>query len=406
MATTQQVLMGGNPGTVLATGVASYFPVMGGALQDADAEANVNQVIPTAGEFSNLLINFDGSPGAGKSYTATLYINGSPSALTIAVSDSATQGEDLTHSASVSPGDLVSVCVTPSGTPTARKTSFSLLFVPTIAGETILMGTVASGYLQDSTYYGFCGRCYTDQGSGVWQQIIAPCPGTLKKLYLNASVAPGLGNSRIGTIYNPRITATGITVTLGASDTTGNDSVNTSVVSAGNTFLLFHTVSGTPASSILRISCVFVPDTAGNFILPSLGVGGAAYDIVDGNNYFAVSKNAVGEVAKRYATEAPIQLISHAFTAKAIYVDNDSYPGAGLSYVYTLRKTGVSSALTVTVVDTNYKGNAAADVSITKGDKLSTYILASVNSANGAPSIHYLGYIAPSGVGGLFFAHG
>src|ERR1039457_3329694 len=64
-----------------------------------------------------------------------------------------------TKPAGFTAGDRVSVSVTPSGTPAAARVSFILEFVPTIAGQTVLMGGTsgATSFGTSTVYTSFVG---------------------------------------------------------------------------------------------------------------------------------------------------------------------------------------------------------------------------------------------------------
>jgi len=84
---------------------------------------NVRQTtIFQGGVLRNLYVRLDGVAGAGKSYTFAVRINGVDTALTCQIAGATdVAGSDLTNEVEVKRGDLLSVGVTPAGTPTARN---------------------------------------------------------------------------------------------------------------------------------------------------------------------------------------------------------------------------------------------------------------------------------------------
>ena len=60
-----------------------------------------------AGDFNNLTVQLTQAPGTGITVTLTLMVNGSDTALTVAIVHPATTASDTTHSVTVAPGDVV-----------------------------------------------------------------------------------------------------------------------------------------------------------------------------------------------------------------------------------------------------------------------------------------------------------
>lgn len=391
--TTYQVLHGGDPTTNLSTSASSYFCLSGGVI--TLTAANRQQVIPTDGTLSDLFVNLSTTPGSGNDYTVTVYLNGSPSDLSVTVNDSETQDSNTSDTADVSAGDIVYVAVTPTSSPTAAKMSFSCLFSPDTAGETIMMGRSTSQF-SGTNYHSFVGDSW-DNNLVNHGKIIFPTDGTLKKLYAQVSPAPGAGNSDNFTVYQ-NDGAIDLTLTISGTDTTGSNTSDTVDISAGDTIYLYTTETGSTTSA--EFSVVFLPDNSGEFILPKCS-GESECRVAEGDNYFAVdSANGFsGQIPAKSATESPVQQITNAFTAKAIYVRTPIAPGAGYSYVYTLRESGASSALTVTQSDTETNDSAATDEEIDDWDLLATHVDVDTGAYLDEPMISYLGYIAPTGGG-------
>jgi hypothetical protein len=64
-------------------------------------------------------------PGNGGSYTVSLEINGTPSAVSCTIIDPSTSCQDTTHTASVGVGDQIDLVVVPSTTPAPTTNSFA-----------------------------------------------------------------------------------------------------------------------------------------------------------------------------------------------------------------------------------------------------------------------------------------
>jgi hypothetical protein len=69
------------------------------------------------------------APGAGQTFTYTLYKNGSPTTITATTSDSATISSDLTHEITGTSGDQIYIKVVASGSAavTAHTATFEFM---------------------------------------------------------------------------------------------------------------------------------------------------------------------------------------------------------------------------------------------------------------------------------------
>jgi hypothetical protein len=210
----------------ISNAVATYYTLQGST--SSTTNTSFGSIIPTAGTINNLYFHTT-APGAAKSYTCTLVINGVDSALTsVNTGAGVTDSNDSTHSVSVSPGDVVYWRIDPSGTPTAARVAIAANFNPTTDGESIqtfsMTGTLATTAPNQFTGIG---------GGGLAPNTSAPIRnnqmGTafdVKKLYVSHSVAPGTGASYTTTM-NFNAASTALTVPITDSATTGNDTTHT-----------------------------------------------------------------------------------------------------------------------------------------------------------------------------------
>ncbi len=116
------------------------FSGLGTGLTWSGTESFRYAVVPTDGTFRNLIVELSGTPGAGNSYAFVLMVNGSPSTLTTTISDSETSDSDQANDVAVSAGDIVSIRVTPTSTPTVQTAKWSFEFEGDTANESIIMG--------------------------------------------------------------------------------------------------------------------------------------------------------------------------------------------------------------------------------------------------------------------------
>jgi hypothetical protein len=238
--------------TAPSTSASNYANLHGsgssGAMWSA-TETDKSFPMPTAGSFTNLYINLQTAPASGKSWTYTLMVNGSPSALTATVSNTATTANDTTHTVNVSVGDLVSLQITPSGTPTAAGThGFGLSFNPTTAGESIFsFASVNANSVAAVNYEQPLGL-----GNNGWSateniRYIEFGPYHLTKMYASVITAPGIGKSWTFTMRQNGVD-TAVTAVISDTATTATGTGNVTYAN-GDKAAIESTPSSTPAAS-------------------------------------------------------------------------------------------------------------------------------------------------------------
>lgn len=315
-------------------------------------EQNRQQVAASAGKLTNFYVELHGSPGAGKSYTFTLRINGVDTALVVAIADAATSGSDLVNEVNVSAGDLLSISCVPAGTPTARKARWSMLFEGTTAKESLVLGVADTSNVQ--TVF-----APTSQSSGATdsdepsKRQICPTSGKLKNLYVNLDVDPGIAPDAYRFTLRVNGVDSALTVTIPAPATTGSDLVNEVVVSAGQALTYKIEPLNSPASyPKANLGMTFVADTDGE----SLILGGT-------NDNLSTSATEYNQLLTRIysgawtLTETDRDQLAQQCVLKNLYVLLSGAPGGGKSYTFTVRQNGADSALVVTIADAAVSGN-------------------------------------------------
>lgn len=336
-----QIIVGGRPGENLNTGSDRYNGVMGAGAWWTDVYSR--QVVPTSGKFKYLFVRLTGTPGASKSYKFSLMVNGVEQSLSVTISGTNTTGNDTSNEISVSAGDTVSLLSSPSGTPSAVAASWSLLWIPTIADETIWLANIPVT-LGRNTF-----GC--SQGSGtsiVAGNVRSPVPtsGTVKKMYVKLKFTPD-------GIWNFYVKKNGadqsITVNIPSGQTSGNDTSNTFTLSAGNDVCEYSDGAGT-LEGRAAIGLVFVPDTSGQSVI--LGANGVNLE-PSAARYASLIPNGNNT---GWVTPEEFQLIQSCRLSN-LYVQMAASPGTGKSYTYDLRIAGGDSGLTVTISGSNTTGN-------------------------------------------------
>ncbi|MFA5746917.1 MAG: heparin lyase I family protein, partial [Candidatus Paceibacterota bacterium] len=391
--TTFQYIFGGDIDTPATAGATEYIGLMGDGLKVFDAtEANVQQIMPTAGTLSDFKFKVKTAPGAGNSWTFTIRKNAADTDLSVSIAGTDTLSNLDEDQVSVSAGDEIAISAVGVSSPTAAgATYWTAKFTPSTAGETILMSH--GGTLSTNLYF------LTLIGHKVFDsarfdgQILFPTSGTLKNFYVGLSVAPGGVTGRTFKLEKNTVDSS-VAVTITGAATTSNDVANTLSVSAGEQVTIQQTaISGAPAGTEAKFGAVFVPDTPGQWFTG------------------AVTDNAINNLATEYqhltcgdstltATENEQYALARETTAKAMYVVLSTDPGTSPDqFTFTLRRNGTTDTdLAVTIVANDTTGNFSTDVSISDDDSLSLSIVPG-NSPSAVPKLQssILFYNAPTG---------
>ena len=308
-----------------------------------------------AGTFRNLRIRLNAAPGAGTSWTCTLYKNGVATSLSVVISDSDTEGSDETNSVAVVEGDTVAFQWLRTGAATLTLASTSVQFDSTTTGEVIASnkpGRTDTTARFNSVF----------NGIGSWQTFfqfvrnIIPQAMTLTRLDVELTVAgapgtpapPGIGDHKIYAIYKNgvRQDGTGGTVDTvvditGDVDSTGTKSFSLPLV-RGDYIYIEVTLSGTPTSSDAKYSTKVICDSNKKFPI------NAVYDNQGSAvNYFTPSATFIDD---EDATEANIVTVG---TTKNLRVGDAicvmEAPGAGDTRTFDVRVNSASPAGTPTL---------------------------------------------------------
>jgi hypothetical protein len=235
----------------VSNSVNTYLGVQGTNFSTA-ASTDVAQVFPTSGTLKNAYFYLHSTPGAGRSYAATLYKNGVATSITGTIADTNTTASDTVNTVSVSAGDILYWQVTPSGTPSIRVASFCLEFDPTTSGESVLLYGSSGAPSSTVVRYQALTGSSTGMNATESNKTALTQAAVWKKLYVAYDASPGSGkqyqhqlsvNSSAG---NP-------SVIIADTNTSGNDTVNQKATSVGDTVTMKITPTGTPSSTGLNM---------------------------------------------------------------------------------------------------------------------------------------------------------
>lgn len=390
--TTPILIANSNAG--LSTSNSSYINLAALGADNVGGSSIKETPMAIAGTFTKLYFRLPVALSSG-SYVATLYKNGSPTALTLTLdSSSGLVSIDSTHSVSVAVGDLVYVRVDPFGTPSPAPGRFQLsaVFDGTTAGESVIFTSSVNFSGSGVRYTGFG----IETGVGTTDAVastVMPTSGVIDHFYAAVPSAPGSGKSLVYTLVKNG-TPTALVATISDLATTGNDTTHSVSVVAGDTLSVSCTPSGTPTSNQMNSSVRFVPTVDGE----SAMFGTTDSQSASATNYLYTT-GYLGQAtveANQYAV-API-----AFSWKKLFLNFNTAPGSGKSRTFTSRINAGNGALTAAVTDTNTTGSDTSNsVSVAAGDLLDW---ASIPSGTPAASSNWrysaVMYIVPAGGGG------
>lgn len=385
----RQVLIGQRPSTP-SNGNINYTVLGGDRAWDA-AEVYVPQLIATPGKISSLLVNLTVAPGAGKSYTFVLRVNNGNTALTVTISDAATQGWDITHEVAVVGGDQVGIMCTPAGTPAATGVWFSSIFVGDNPNESLILGN-GYGFLPplNSTWYNYIQRGGT-YDTEINRKAIIPTSGKIKYFYVRQLP---IASTQAET-YCIRINGANSTlvVPLGSDVIAGSDLIHEVAVAAGDTIAIQVTQTGRQRAFTWGLC--FVADIDGEF----LHMGGETSPDTVAVRYSSVIALNCGWSGAEGITRQQCQ----AMTYKKFYMGLLVAPGAGKSWTFTIRKNMDSTPVVVTISGLDTTGNDTVNEALfADGDTVDVMVTPAGTPAATGVYMGLLGYVPPAGgMGGV-----
>ena len=335
----KQVLFGGVRDILHSIGT-EYISLVGGyAWYFGDVPRY--QVVSTDGKIKNLRVKLSGAPGAGKHYDFTLYLNGSPTALTLEIADAALSGSDMVHEIDVTGGDRVCLQCDPDNSPTAVWATWTCVFEGDTASESLIMGNGVDNLLNPAAieYGQVMGSGTNFSGTENNFRQVCPTSGTIKNFYVRLHTDPGTAPDAYRFTLRKNGISTGLTVTITADDTTGSDLVNTVDMVAGDILTLMIEPLNTPsAAPYATWGMTFLADIDGESIV----LGGSTDNLAP-----LVAADYIQLVSYESNTWSGIEdrryQLGQVCTLKKLHVLLSAPPGAGNSYEFTIRVAGADS---------------------------------------------------------------
>lgn len=358
-------------------------------------------LISKAGTISGMWIKQSGASGTSKTWTYTVYKNGSSTSMTCPISGASdTTCNDVTNTFTVAAGDYLHIVAAPTSSPNTVNVASNLAYTPDTEGDTIMF-TNGPSQANGPVNFGFNGGGnpgWQNVGEDTGGSIRIASGGTIDNLRVALSSTMAAGTSMTYTLYQNGA-STSLTCTTGAGSTGCTDVTNSVSVSAGDQVsILQSALTGWPPNSnSRRISVNFNPTTDGEWV-NGISLIGSDTDLSTTNTEYL---RVQGTQAGISTTSTNNSQLGRTSTAKRMYVYLPTAPGSGKSRSFTLRVNNADTSLTCTISDTSQECNYSADVSIADGDLLNIKTVpTSTPAATELPGISIAEYIAPTGGGG------
>lgn len=346
-----QILTGASTGNLSAI-LAGHFSPLDGQMEIQSTMAAGEFLVGADGTLQNLYLKLGTAPGAGKSYTFAVLINGSASGITITISDTATSGSDTTHTAAVVKGDRVTVKSTPSGTPATTTVKAYLEQVNTTTGESYNGNMRNLGMTTNSSanrYFSPLGArsAYATTGQAL---MVIPLIGSMTEWRISLSGSPGSGKSYSFVIFKNGVAQDGTsgtpntTITIADAATSGSATF-TLPLAVADVLYARAVPTGTPTLRQITQTVTLVADRDGVFLWPVSGGVNASVSATRYNHPrgWDVDWNATeSNVQFDYIGPSPIR-----FTAIGLVVEQA--PGTSKSFALTLRTNTTPLPITVTL---------------------------------------------------------
>lgn len=339
--------------------------VSGAPYSTSTVAANHTPIMPAGGTIRNLRVTARTAMGGGTSAVFTVMKNGVDTAITVTL-NSTTQSADNTTGVSFAATDTITFKRVTAGFPAGNVYFFSLEWEPTTANQSIYgWGNNAFGSnLAANDHDGiFAGGQQADNTPNV---DLVGVGGTLTVLTVSLSAAPGVGNSRVFTVWLNG-SATAHVLTISGAATTGTLTFSQTLAAADRQSVK-HTITGTPAASVMSGAAAFTSSVANawnmcGWCFTSIAAAGGTVFMYPAGD---LNSNIPTTTESDWRFRAPIR----GFSIYGLRGALGAAPGSGKSWAYTVRLNAADSAQTISIADaaTTAGPSAGAAVAIVSGD--------------------------------------
>ncbi len=253
--------------TILSASATNYIGINSSCAPNATEGGGL---IPIITQVSQFYVHLDGSAGAGasgKSYTVTLRKNQVDTAITCTVLETATTCQDTVNSITTAPGDILSVKVVPTSTPTARYISASVKITSSVPGTFVVPSGAASPSVSAVHYSAFSGGSTTSASTTTNNQLLPDNMYALGFYAKATTAAPANGAGVQSWTFNLRDHTNSLTKLTGCviseAATTCSESFREALSASDFAINYQLTPSGTPTTSTIRYGTVMTFNAPG-----------------------------------------------------------------------------------------------------------------------------------------------
>lgn len=247
----RSLIGGGVSGGNLSGAETRYLHPFGVGPNPVATEGSVRMVVPIKCKMKSFWVRISGTPGTGKSYTVYVRVNRSTDVLGVNLEGTTVAGSTA-EDVQLEPGDVIELKAVPSGTPTNRPITAFGIEIDTEGVPCIIHGGGRAEPESTTTNVvaGIDVIGLNAWGTGSAERVGWPPGITIRRLFVERTVAPGEGKSQT---YKPQHAGvnTGIEAVIEGAGKTGNDtthSYETAADSGGTCRLaMFSIRSGEPA---------------------------------------------------------------------------------------------------------------------------------------------------------------
>ena len=389
----EQVIFGGSIYNTSGTGV--QYNYLGGGNQCGGGLTARLQVVSTPGLLRSLYVELNGAPGEGTSYTFAVMKNGVAQSLSVTISNLDTTGSDVDagHEVSLAVGDTIQLRITPSGTPTARRPRWAVVYEGTIACESLILGCGQTEADEAVWYPLSCASGQSCSNESYIQQII-PTSGVIRNLYVVLDVDPGVAPDAYRFTLRKNGVSTALTCTITANDVAGHDTDlahAVTVVEGDYVSLMCEPLEGPAVEPLVFYGLTFVAAINGE----SLILGGSyPQPSVAVANYNGLISTVIDRDWS--SVESGMTQGAHVTTLKKLSVRLLTAPGAGKSYTFKPRVSAADSGIAVTISESDVAGNDSVNSKVLAAfDDLAMSCIPAGTPAATRAFWGLVGYIAP-----------
>lgn len=352
----------------------------------------LSQIIAAGGTLRNFKIILSAAPGAGKSWTMTVYKNGIATTMSVVITGAATTGEDVTHEIAVTAGDDFYIYGTPAGTPTACRGQWSFEFEGSADGQSLVLGSVTT---ESANTYQTISSGYRN-GAPVEARArqVIPTAGVLKNWYIKLDGSPGGGNKEFK--YELRVNGAtqALQVRIIGDATSASDTVNSVTVAAGDIVDILYTDVNSPTMTRVGASgMVFEPSNNGECMYLGNDSNGPINSAVR-----ATWLSSAYLSQTWHLPNAGREQRSGAQALYNFYVELLNAPGAGKAWTFKVLINGVASGIEVTISGTDKTGHDTThQATVVDGDRLAFATYPSLSPTTGHMGWGVAGYVLVAG---------